>query len=220
MKVIMRWTYGSPKKPAADFTSDWLDAPKALIITDDLEKAGRMKDVEFQDEIGTSWTKKELIKLLTEIKDDPSNVTVYFDGGYQKEDGLTGIGVVIYYTQGNQNWRIRMNAVLRELDSNNEAEYAAMFEAIRQLQELGVHHQSCIFRGDSQVVLNQLSGEWPCFEENLNRWLDRIEQKIGALGIKPIYEPIPRKENSEADKLATQALKGEEILSKLNLNEK
>ncbi|MDQ0218010.1 reverse transcriptase-like protein [Peribacillus cavernae] len=220
MKVIMHWTYGSAKKPACDFTSDWLDAGIALIIADDLEKAGRMKTVEFKDEIGTSWTKKELKKLLVEIDEDPSNVTVYFDGGFQKEDGLTGIGVAIYYTQGKNHWRLRANALLAELDSNNEAEYAALFEAVKHLEELGVHHQSCRFKGDSQVVLKQLSGEWSCFEENLNRWLDRIEQKIGKLGIKPIYEPIPRKENSEADKLATQALKGEEILSKLNISEK
>lgn len=220
MKVIMRWTYGSHKNPAAEFTSDWLDASKALIIADDLEKAGRLKVVEFQDEIGTSWTKKELVKLLANIKDEPSDVIVYFDGGYQMEDGATGIGVVIYYTQVHQKWRLRMNAVRGELESNNEAEYAAMFEAVRQLEELGIHHQSCIIRGDSQVVLNQLSGEWPCFEESLNRWLDRIEQKIESLGIKPTYEPIPRKENSEADKLATQALKGEEIFSRLNLSEK
>lgn len=220
MKVIMSWTYGSPKKPGADFTSDWIDAASALIITEDLEKTGRLRDVEFKDEAGTSWSKKELIKLLAEIENEPQDVTVYFDGGYQKDKGLTGIGVVIYYTQGTGNWRLRMNAILAELESNNEAEYAAMFEAVRQLEELGVHHQSCTFRGDSQVVLNQLSGEWPCFEETLNRWLDRIEQKIVKLGIKPIYEPIPRKENVEADKLATQALKGEEILSKLQLSEK
>lgn len=220
MKVIMSWTYGSPKKPGTDFTSYWIDAASALIITEDLEKTGRLNDVEFRDEAGTSWSKKELKKLLTEIENEPQDVTVYFDGGYQKDERLTGIGVVIYYTQGKRNWRLRMNAILGELESNNEAEYAAMFEAVRQLEELGVHHQSCTFRGDSQVVLNQLSGEWPCFEETLNRWLDRIEQKIGVLGIKPIFEPIPRKENVEADKLATQALKGEEILSKLQLSEK
>jgi ribonuclease HI len=219
MKVIMQWTYGSTKKPDAVFTSDWIDAENGLIIAEDLEKTGRMKDVTFTDEVGTSWTKKELKKLLVKIEDDPSDVTVYFDGGYHKEDGLSGIGVAIYYTQGNKHWRLRMNALLGELGSNNESEYAALFEAVRQLEELGIHHQSCIFRGDSQVVLKQLSGEWPCFEENLNRWLDRIEEKMGNLAIKPIYEPIPRKENIEADKLATQALNGEEIASTLNVSE-
>ncbi|RFU65480.1 reverse transcriptase-like protein [Peribacillus glennii] len=220
MKVIMSWTYGSPKKPTCEFVSDWLDAENALIITEDLQKAGRLRDVEFRDEAGTSWSTKELRKLLAEIEDEPQDVIVYFDGGYQKQNGLTGIGVVIYYTQGKTRWRIRMNAVLAELVSNNEAEYAAMFEAVRQLEELGVRPGSCTFRGDSQVVLNQLSGEWPVFEENLNRWLDRIEEKINNLGIKPVYEHIVRKENTEADKLASQALNGEEIFSKLNVTEK
>ncbi|PLT34929.1 reverse transcriptase-like protein [Bacillus sp. V5-8f] len=219
MKVIMSWTYGSAKKPTCEFFSDWLDAENALIITDDLEKAGRLKQVEFRDEAGISWSKKELRKLLVETEDEPQDVTIYFDGGYQKENGLTGIGIVIYYSQGKKRWRIRMNALLSELVSNNEAEYAAMYEAVRQLEELGVRNRPCTFRGDSQVVLNQLTGEWPVFEENMNRWLDRIEEKINKLGIKPLYEHIARKENAEADRLATQALNGEEIFSKLNVSE-
>ncbi len=73
------------------------------------------------------------------------------------------------------------------------------------------------FRGDSQVVLNQLGGEWPVFEERENRWIDRIEAKLAELGLKPHYESIGRAENKEADMLATQALKGEIIFSRKQL---
>ena len=66
-------------------------------------------------------------------------------------------------------------------------------------------------------MLNQLSGEWPCYEQNLNRWLDRIEVKLEKLNLRPVYEPISRKDNQEADSLATQALNGEEIFSKIEL---
>lgn len=54
----MQWTYHASKKPTADFVSDWLDAGTALVITEDLEKAGRLKEVEFKDEFDTIWTKK------------------------------------------------------------------------------------------------------------------------------------------------------------------
>jgi ribonuclease HI len=219
MKVTISWTYGGAKKPTTHFTSEMIAAEKALLIVDDLEKTGRLKEVEFKDEIGTVWTKKELKKLLTEIEEEPQDVTVYFDGGYQKKEALTGIGVVIYFSLGRKQWRLRANSLISELQSNNEAEYAACHESVKQLEELGVHHQACTFRGDSQVVLNQLSGEWPCFEEDLNRWLDRIEADIAKLGIRPVYEHIPRKENHEADKLASQALNGEQIYSKLLLSE-
>lgn len=215
----MQWTYHASKKPTADFVSDWLDAGTALVITEDLEKAGRLKEVEFKDEFDTIWTKKELKKLLTEVEEEPQDVTVFFDGGFQKEQRVAGIGAAIYYRQGKKHWRIRTNLRLEQFESNNEAEYAAFYEAVRQMEELGVHHQSCLFKGDSLVVLNQLSGEWPCMEENLNKWLDRIEAQLEKLKIIPVYKPISRKENQEADRLATLALQGEVIFSKSEIAE-
>lgn len=215
--MLIHWTYFFNKKGTASFHSDWLQAENALLIVEDLEKSGRLKDVEFEDEVGTVWTKKELTKLVTTVEDEPQNVTVYFDGGFHKNESLSGLGVAIYFEQNKKKWRIRKNALLEQLDSNNEAEYAALYEALKQLEELGVHHQSCIFKGDSLVVLNQLSGEWPCYEQPLNRWIDRIEEKLKKLGLRPVYESISRKDNQEADGLATQALNGEEIFSKIEL---
>ncbi len=217
LKVLIHWTYFFNKTGTATFSSDWVEAENALSIVEDLEKTGRLKDVEFEDEISTVWTKKELTKLLTKVEDEPQNVTVFFDGGFNKNEVRSGLGVAIYFEQNKKKWRIRKNVLLEQLDSNNEAEYAAFYEGLKQLEELGVHHQSCIFKGDSLVVLNQLSGEWPCYEQNLNRWLDRIEVKLEKLNLRPVYEPISRKDNQEADGLATQALNGEEIFSKIEL---
>lgn len=217
LKVLIQWTYFFNKTGTASFTSDWVEAETALSIVGDLEKTGRLKEVEFEDEVGTVWTKKELTKLLTKVEDEPQNVMVYFDGGYQKQDARSGLGIAIYFEQNKKKWRIRKNARLEQLDSNNEAEYAAFYEAVKQLEEIGVHHQSCVFKGDSLVVLNQLSGEWPCYEEPLNKWMDRIEAKLNKLSILPVYEPISRKDNQEADGLATQALNGEDIFSKIEL---
>lgn len=217
LKVLIHWTYFFNKTGTATFSSDWVEAENALSIVEDLEKTGRLKDVEFEDEMSTVWTKKELTKLLTKVEDDPQNVTVFFDGGFNKNEVRSGLGVAIYFEQNKKKWRIRKNVLLEQLDSNNEAEYAAFYEGLKQLEELGVHHQSCIFKGDSLVVLNQLSGEWPCYEQNLNRWLDRIEVKLEKLNLRPVYEPISRKDNQEADGLATQALNGEEIFSKIEL---
>ena len=119
------------------------------------------------------------------MQDEPHNVTVFFDGGYHKQEARSGLGIAIYFEQNKKKWRIRKNALLEQLDSNNEAEYAALYEAVKQLEEMGVHHQSCIFRGDSLVVLNQLSGEWPCYEEPLNKWIDRIDAKLKIIRSSP-----------------------------------
>lgn len=76
---------------------------------------------------------------------------------------------------------------------------------------------TCEVKGDSQVVLKQLEGEWPCYEEDLNNWLDRIEAKIKTLRLSMVYTSISRNDNKEADKLATQALEGKRIYSKMQL---
>lgn len=67
------------------------------------------------------------------------------------------------------------------------------------------------FAGDSKIAIKGLSGEWPVLEADLVRWADRIDTKLNGLGIQPEYQLLPRRENAEADRLATQALNGVEI---------
>ena len=220
MKVTIVWTYKHPKKGSCEFRSDYMDGNQALLIAEDLERTGRVSTIQFFDERDLSWTKKELTKLLIEIKEEPQDVVVYFDGGFLKKEGVSGLGVVIYYTQNNKSYRRRVNKRLGELESSNESEYAAFYESLCLLEEMGVHHQTCEFKGDSLVVLNQLAGEWPCYDELLNSWCDRIEEKMDHLGIHPKYTPVSRKENKEADMLASQAIDGTEIDSELKLSAK
>lgn len=217
MKYKIEMTYKIKGGQAVPFTSDWLDSDTTLQIGEELEKSGKVMNLTFTDEMNTSWSLKELRKLTVEIESEPHDIILYFDGGFHKEVSQAGLGVVIYYKQGKKNYRIRVNELITEMDTNNEAEYAALYFALNQLQDLGVHHLPCEIRGDSQVVLKQLEGDWPCFEENLNRWLDRIEAKISNLGIEPKYVSLSRKENKEADKLATQALEGTIINSKMEI---
>ena len=219
MKVYIMWNYKHSKKPGCTFQSDYLDAEDAITIADDLERTGRAASILFYDELGEQWNRKELKKMLAEIEDEPQDVQVFFDGGYLKEERLAGLGIAIYYTKNKKRHRLRSNRLVEEMTSSNEAEYAALYEAIRLLEELGVHHQVCTFSGDSHVVLNQLAGEWASFDELFNRWMDRIEEKLARLGITPRYEPVSRKENSEADMLANKALEGTEIVSELMLEE-
>ena len=68
----------------------------AIQAGEELEKLGKANDIYFYDEVGTSWILKELKKLTTEIEDDPHEITVYFDGGFQKDTNTAGLGVVIF----------------------------------------------------------------------------------------------------------------------------
>lgn len=189
-----------------EMATDYLPVQEALLLSEDLEKTGRITTLNYVDETGATWLKKHLKKYLESLKEEPHNIIAFFDGGYNEEERLSGVGVVIYYEQNNKYLRLRKNEQLEQLNSNNEAEFAALWTLINELEALGVHHLPITIKGDSLVVINQAKGEWPCYEEDHIRWLDRIEEKINSLGLTVTYESINRGENKEADQLASQAL--------------
>lgn len=211
MIVTIEWTYKSPKGPETVFRSEEMDASQAVLIADDVEKTGRAKIVKFLDRFDSYWTIKEMKGYLKGIETEPHNITVYFDGGFDLATKAAGLGCVIYYDQNGTSFRLRRNAPVTELISNNEAEYAALYFCLQELELLNVHDLAVRFIGDSRVVINHLSEEWPVIEQNLFSWADRIEAKMKQLGIRPDYELVSRKANAEADRLAAQALNGIEI---------
>jgi len=218
MEVRIELTYRTPSGTEAVLHTEEMLIKKALLIAEDLEKTGRMKKLIFIDQYDTSWTKKQLQKFIEEIQTEPHNITVYFDGGFDQKTKKSGLGCVIYYEQNNKSFRLRKNALVEELKTNNEAEYAALHLGLVELENLGAHHLTVTFIGDSQVVTNQLNDEWPCFEPELNAWMDRIENMLQKAGISAVYELIPRKKNREADHLASQALRGVDISSTIKLD--
>ncbi|MFD2445782.1 reverse transcriptase-like protein [Bacillus sp. CGMCC 1.16607] len=217
MKYKIEWSYKRKGKSPVIFYSEWIASEEVIELGEEIEKSGKATDLFFYDEIGTSWTLKDMKKLTVEVEEEPHDITVYFDGGYNEATKLAGVGAVIYYKEGKKKYRIRANEKFSDIHSNNEAEYAAFYFAVHLLEELGVHNMVCEFKGDSQVVLKQLEGEWPCYEEEFNRWLDRIEAKLKSMGIESRYTSILRKDNKEADKLATQGLEGKMINSKMQI---
>lgn len=218
MKIIIEWAYKSPKGAETIFRSEEMSAAQALMIAEDLERTGRVKKLTLTDQHDSTWMIKELKKYIKEIETEPHNVTVYFDGGFDRGTNNSGLGCVIYYEQNGKSFRLRKNAYANGLVSNNEAEYAALNLSLVELDLLNVHGMTVRFIGDSQVVINQMNGEWPSYEEELATWADRIDERLKRLKITPEYELVPRKDNAEADKLATQALNGVDISSKLELN--
>lgn len=212
MKMKIKWQYEF-KGRKTEFESDWVHKESVLPIIEDLTRTGRMTSAVIMDELLNEWTVKEFTKLNKKLDEEPSEVEVYFDGGFDRSTQTAGVGIAVYYRKNGEDWRCRINEQLLQLESNNEAEYAALYKAIELLEAIGVKQTPVAITGDSHVVLKQLSGEWPCFDETLNKWLDRIEHKIEALRLKPLYKPVDRRQNKEADKLANQALQGNFINS-------
>ncbi|GGA74705.1 reverse transcriptase-like protein [Ornithinibacillus halotolerans] len=217
MILKMEIIYKTPKGTEVTFHSDEMTPEKALLLVEDLQKTGRVKNITLYDQHDTTWTVKELKKYVQSLEEEPHNIVVFFDGGFDISSSNSGLGCVIYYEKGKKQYRIRKNALVEELNTNGEAEYASLHLAVNELETIGIHHMPVTFTGDSQGVINQLNDEWPCYEEELLRWIERIEAKVEQLGITPEYKLIPRKKNREADHLATQALSGVEIYSNSEL---
>ncbi len=134
MKVTIHFTYKTKKGTEATMSTEEMSDEKAVLVAEDLQKTGRIKHIVFYDEQNTTWSFKEIVKYLKEVETEPHNITVYFDGGFDHNTKRSGLGCVIYYEQNGKSFRLRKNRVVEELDSNNEAEYAALSFSIEQLE--------------------------------------------------------------------------------------
>ncbi len=220
MNLSIEWTYRIPGDPrTVTLISNPIPVAHVLTVLKDMEKTGRVKNIEFIDEKGAYWTKKEIEKYLKSLETEPHEVIAYFDGGFNKEKNSAGLGGIIYFKKNHRSYRLRKNLYLEHISSNNEAECAALWFLLNEIENLGIHHRELTIHGDSHVIINQLQGDWPCYEEVLNRWLDRIQKKISDLGLTINFCAISRQENKEADQLAGQALRGESVSALKDLNE-
>ena len=124
----------------------------------------------------------------------------YFDGASQGNPGPSGVGGVIMDSKGKILCEI---SEFIGVGTNNEAEYKALIAIARRLSEMGV--QSALIKGDSQLVVNQVAGNWRINHEHLyslcNKALEELE-KIPRWTL----EWVPRKNNMHADRLSTSAL--------------
>ncbi|EMA6341895.1 ribonuclease H family protein [Bacillus cytotoxicus] len=217
MKYKIHWHYKTKHGLQTELTTEYISIEEALQLAADFEKTGRVKTLVFYDEMNVEWTLKEMKKLSKQVEEEPQDIHLYFDGGYDIETKTAGIGICVYYKKGSSNYRIRRNAYIEGIYDNNAAEYAALQYGIHVLEELQVRYEVVRLRGDSQVVLQQLAGKWPCYDEHLNHYLDQIEQKAKQMKLKLIFEPVARKQNKEAHQLATQALEGTAIDSHIEI---
>ena len=85
--------------------------------------------------------------------------------------------------------------------TNNEAEYEAFVAGLDLAKAAGA--ESVIIYCDSQVVTNQVNGDYECKNERMCRYLDQVRKRVSNLKAKIVQ--IPRGENEQADRLAKVA---------------
>jgi ribonuclease HI len=85
--------------------------------------------------------------------------------------------------------------------TNNVAEFGAVIQALRHAKAQG--WAGVQLRTDSQLVANQLNGEWGCNSDGLVRYLNAARELIDEVGATITW--VPRDQNQRADELSRQA---------------
>ncbi|KAL0409537.1 UNVERIFIED_CONTAM: Ribonuclease HI [Sesamum radiatum] len=88
--------------------------------------------------------------------------------------------------------------------SNNKVEYEALVLGMRMAKDAGAWH--LLAYSDSQLIVNQVNGEYKAKEESMIQYLQKIEElKTKSKSFQ--LQKIPRGENVKADSLCKLARK-------------
>ena len=91
-----------------------------------------------------------------------------------------------------------------EHSTNNVAEYVGAIRALEWLRSRR-YRGAVVVRGDSQLVIRQMRGEYRVRTEHLaayHDWLGRLAKEFTAVE----WEWVPREQNARADELSKRAL--------------
>ncbi|MGA8275455.1 MAG: ribonuclease HI [Thermoplasmata archaeon] len=134
------------------------------------------------------------------------SVLVHFDGACEP---ARGGGVATFgYTIGGGGWDLEESGLAvrpySERATNNVAEYVAAIQALERLHGLGWVGPLEV-RGDSQLVIQQMRGEYAVRAPHLREYNTRLAQLAQTFAeVRWVW--IPREQNSRADTLSKLAL--------------
>lgn len=124
-----------------------------------------------------------------------------FDGASRGNPGIGGCGAVLYNHEGNE--IASYKKYLGKKVTNNEAEYSGLIVGLQGALFLGI--KSIVVKGDSQLIIKQMKGEYKVHSETLKLYHEEAK-KYEKLFDKIEYNYVPRKENQRADTLSNEAI--------------
>ncbi len=128
-------------------------------------------------------------------------VVIHADGASLGNPGPAAIGATIKSEQGRLITTISQGIGRA---TNNQAEYRAIITALEKAIELGAKQVDISL--DSELVVRRIKGEYRVKNTALKPLYQQVKQRLGLLEGFTITH-IPRQQNTEADNLASIALK-------------
>ena len=125
---------------------------------------------------------------------------MYTDGAARGNPGPAGLGVVIEDDQG-----LRLRGLCRYIGTatNNRAEYLALIEGLRAVQEWKPDRLEVFL--DSKLVVEQVGGRWRIKNKDLMPLLRTAQELLGAFPDASLTH-VERAKNKGADALANKAI--------------
>ena len=145
------------------------------------------------------WTEAELPREYSTY----SHWTMYFDGS--KTLAGLGAGVILTSPIGDN---VRYVLQIMYADSNNAAEYEALFHGLRMAASMVI--QRLEVRGDSNLAISQVNGEFDAKNPNMAAYRNAIP-KISARFEGLEFHHVARDDNQAADILARMGAKRDPV---------
>jgi ribonuclease HI len=127
-------------------------------------------------------------------------LTLQFDGGSRGNPGPAGIGVVVLAQDGTP--LVTLGRFIGRA-TNNVAEYRALIYALEQAKKLGA--QRIIIRGDSELIIKQMRGEYRVRHPDMKPLYDEAQHLLHQFDEAKIEHNL-RGKNALADRLANLAM--------------
>lgn len=130
----------------------------------------------------------------------PKNVVIYTDGASRGNPGPASLGVLFCQVDG---------LALMELgerlgvQTNNFAEYTAVIRGLEEALNRGV--EIVLLRSDSELMVKQMTGVYKVKSEVIRPLFLRVQELKGKFK-KVEFEHVRREMNSDADRIANEAL--------------
>ncbi len=130
-------------------------------------------------------------------------VKIFTDGGARGNPGQAGFGVVVVDEKKQIIFEVGKYLGVK---TNNEAEYEGLIFGLSWLKENELIIDEAEFNADSELMVKQMQGIYKVKAVNLKELNKQARELVLAIKSKISFKAIKRELNSEADRLANEAM--------------